>query len=156
MSNPLSGFLSSISTFLGRVFTFNQAKFDTLVANIKQDIQVAESELAEAAAWVVANGPGLVSDAQTLIAVLGALTGNLTIPASVISALKVAVGDVQQFIGAVSAAQSATTASTAFDALAAFGGSNQMAVVVSGYAAHSSLTQAVAAARLALANAKKK
>jgi hypothetical protein len=156
MSNPLTSFLSSVTTFLGRVFTFNQAKFDGLVADIKQDIQVAESDLAEAAAWVVANGPTLVSDAQTLISVLSALTGNLTIPVSVISALKVAVGDAQQFIAAVSAAQSAGNAPAAFDALADFGGSNTPAVVVSGYAVHNSLTEAVAAARTALANATRK
>jgi hypothetical protein len=156
MSNPLSSFLSSVTTFLGRVFTFNQAKFDGLVVDIKQDIEVAESDLAEAAAWVVANGPVLVSDAQTLISVLGALTGNLTIPVSVIAALKTAVADTQQFIGAVSAAQSAESAPAAYDGLAAFGGSNTPAVVVSGYAVHASLTQAIAAARTALANATKK
>jgi hypothetical protein len=153
MSNPLSSFLSSVTTFLGRVFTFNQTKFDGLVADIKQDIQVAEGDLAEAAAWVVANGPTLVSDAQTLISVLGAVTGNLTIQASVIAALKTAVADAQQFIGAVSAAQSAGAG--AFDGLAAFGGSNTPTIVVSGYAVHASLTQAIAAARTALANSTK-
>jgi hypothetical protein len=156
MSDPFSSFWSSITNFLGRAFTFNQAKFDTLVADIKQEVQVAESDLAEAAAWIVANGPTLVSDAQTLIAVLSALTGNLTIPVSVIAALKVAVADTQQFIGAVSAAQSAESAPAAYDGLAAFGGSNTPAVVVSGYAVHASLTQAIAAARTALANATKK
>ena len=84
---------SNISTFLGRVFTFNQTKFDQLVADIRQNIEVAESDLAMAAAWVAANGPSLVSEAQTLLSVLGALTGNLTIPASVISALKVTISD---------------------------------------------------------------
>jgi hypothetical protein len=147
---------SNISTFLGRVFTFNQAKFDQLVADIRQDVEVAESDLAMAAAWVTANGPSLVSEAQTLLSVLAALTGNLTIPASVISALKVAITDMQQFVDAVTAATSSSTASHAFDALAAFGGSDTPAVVTSGYGVHSSLTQALAAARVALANASKK
>jgi hypothetical protein len=147
---------SNISTFLGRVFTFNQAKFDQLVADIRQDVQVAESDLAMAAAWVTANGPSLVSEAQTLVSVLAALTGNLTIPASVIAALKVAIGDMQQFVGAVTAATSSSTAVHAFDALAAYGGSDTPAVVTSGYGVHSSLTQALAAARVALANASKK
>jgi hypothetical protein len=147
---------TDISTFLGRIFTFDQAKFDELVADIKQGIEVAESDLAMAAAWVTANGPSLVSDAQTLLSVLGALTGNLTIPASVISALKVAIGDMQQFVTAVTAASSAGGAAGAFDVLAVFGGSDTPAVVTSGYAAHSSLTQALAAARVALAHASKK
>ena len=147
---------SNISTFLGRVFTFNQAKFDQLVADIRQGIQVAESDLSMAAAWVVANGPSLVTEAQTLLAVLGALTGNLTIPASVISALKVAIGDMQQFVGAVTTATSSTSAAHAFDALAAYGGSDTPTVVASGYGVHNSLTQALAAARVALAGASKK
>ena len=107
---------SNISTFLGRVFTFNQTKFDQLVADIRQNIEVAESDLAMAAAWVAANGPSLVSEAQTLLSVLGALTGNLTIPASVISALKVTISDMQQFVGAVTTATSSSTAAHAFDA----------------------------------------
>jgi hypothetical protein len=140
---------TNISTFLGRIFTFDQAKFDALIADIKQGVEVAESDLAMAAAWVTANGPSLVSEAQTLLSVLSALTGNLTIPASVISALTVAISDVQQFVTAVTAASSAGSVAGAFDALAALGGSNTPA-------AHSSLTQALAAARVALANASKK
>jgi hypothetical protein len=147
---------TNISTFLGRIFTFDQAKFDALIADIKRGAEVAESDLAMAAAWVTANGPSLVSEAQTLLSVLSALTGNLTIPASVISALTVAIGDMQQFVTAVTAASSAGSAARAFDALAALGGSDTPAVVTGGYAAHSSLAQALAAARVALANASKK
>jgi hypothetical protein len=147
---------SNISTFLGRIFTFNQAEFDELVADMKQGIEVAESDLAMAAAWVTANGPSLVSEAQTLLSVLAALTGNLTIPASVIAALKVAISDMQQFVGAVTTATSSGTAAHAFDALAAYGGSDTSAVVANGYGVHSALTQALAAARVALASASKK
>jgi hypothetical protein len=146
---------TNISTFLGRIFTFDQAKFDALIADIKQGVEVAESDLAMAAAWVTANGPSLVSEAQTLLSVLSALNGNLTIPASVISALTVAISDMQQFVTAVTAASSAGSAAGAF-APAALGGSDTPAVVTGGYAAHSSLTQALAAARVALANASKK
>jgi hypothetical protein len=110
---------TNISTFLGRIFTFDQAKFDALIADIKQGVEVAESDLAMAAAWVTTNGPSLVSEAQTLLSVLSALTGNLTIPAPVISALTVAINDVQQFVTAVTAANSAGSAAGAFDALAA-------------------------------------
>jgi hypothetical protein len=55
---------TNISTFLGRIFTFDQAKFDALIADIKRGAEVAESDLAMAAAWVTANGPSLVSEAR--------------------------------------------------------------------------------------------
>jgi hypothetical protein len=134
--------------------TFSQASFDELIADIQQDIEVAESDLAKAAAWIVANGPNYVQDAQTLVAVLAALTGNLTIPASVISTLNVAIADMQQFIGAVTTVSSGTT--SAFDALAAYGGSETPAVISSGYKVHQALVEATAAARGTLAAATKK
>jgi hypothetical protein len=135
--------------------TFSQASFDELVADIQQDVTVAETDLAKAAAWIVANGPTYVQDAETLVAVLGALTGNLTIPASVISALNVAIADVQQFVGAVGKVSSVSTAGF-MDALAAVGGTETPATILAGYKMHQSLLVATAAARQALAKASKK
>lgn len=147
----------SFLTDLENFFThFSQANFDTLVADIQMDVQVAEADLAKAAAYIVANGPTYVQDAQTLIAVLAALGGNLTIPGSVISVLNAAVSDIEQFIGAVGKVASVTTAGF-MTSLAAFPDGNESpGTVVNGYKMHQSLINATAAARVALANAKKK
>lgn len=147
----------SFLTDLENFFThFNQANFDTLVADIQQDIEVAEADLARAAAWIVANGPTYVEDAQTLVAVLAALTGNLTIPASVISALKVAIADVQQFIGAVGKVSAVTTAGFMSALAAVHDGNESPGSLMRGYKMHQSLMAATAAARQALANASRK
>jgi hypothetical protein len=146
----------SFLTDLENFFThFNQANFDKLVADIQSDVQVAEADLARAAAWIVANGPTIINDAQTLIAVLAALSGNLTIPAGVIAVLKVTIADVQQFVGAVGKVSSVSTAGF-MDALAAVGGTETPATILAGYETHQSLLVATAAARQALAKASKK
>jgi hypothetical protein len=141
--------------FIG-LFTqgFTQAALDKLVADIQTDVQVGENDLALAGAWIVGNGPALVTDAQTFVAVLGALTGNLTIPAGVISAINLAIGDLQQFIGAVGkvTTPSAEGIMSAFSAV-----SNETpAGVLAAYKAHQAVIAATAAARLALASAQKK
>lgn len=142
---------------LAAFFThFNQANFDKLVGDIQADVQVAEADLAKAAAWLVAQGPTFVSDAETLVSVLGALSGNLTIPSSVISALSTAANDLNQFIGVVGKVTSVTTAAF-MDSLAAFPDGNESpGTLVSGYKVHQSLINATAAARMALATAHKK
>jgi hypothetical protein len=141
-------------TDLENFFThFSQANFDALVADIQQGIQVAESDLARAAAYIVANGPTFVADAQSVISVLGALTGQLTIPTGVISALEVAVTDINQFIGAVGKVSSVTTAGF-MSTLAALPDSNEApGTLVSGYKMHQALIAATAAGRLALGTA---
>lgn len=146
----------SIFTDLATFFThFNQANFDKLVADIQQDIQVAESDLAKAAAWLVANGPTIVQDAQVLVGVLAALTGNLTIPASVISGLNVAILDLQQFVGAAGKVSSVST-SGFISALAAIpDGKETPYTLMSGYKAHQAVIGATATARQALADAQK-
>jgi hypothetical protein len=133
---------------------FNQANYDQLIADIQQGVQVAESDLAAAAAWVAANGPTYVQDAETLVSVLAALTGNLTIPASVIAALQTAISDMEQFIAAVSNASSGTT--SAFDVFATMGAVDDQSRVALGYKMNQSLIQATATARNALAVATKK
>ena len=135
---------------------FTQAKFDQLVADIQGDVQIAESDLAAAAAWIVANGPNYVTDAQTLVAVLKALTGNLTIPGAVLSALGVAITDMQQFIGAVGKVTAPTVQSVVGALTAIPDGNEAPGTLVSGYKMHQSLIAATAAARGALANATKK
>lgn len=135
---------------------FNQATFDQLVADLQQDVQVAEADLAKAAAWIVANGPTYVQDAQTLVSVLAALTGNLTIPVSVISALNTAIVDMEQFIGAVGKTSSVTTAGFMSALAAVPDGKESPGTLLSGYKMHQSLIAATAAARGALGNAKKK
>lgn len=134
---------------------FNQANFDVLVADIKQDIQVAEADLAKAAAFIVANGPTYVQDAQTLVAVLAALSGNLTIPSSVISALQTAIADVEQFIGAVSKVSSVSTAGFMSALAAVPDGKESPATLMSGYHMHQDLIAATALARQALVAAQK-
>jgi hypothetical protein len=147
----------SFITDLENFFThFSQANFDTLVADIQQGIQVAESDLAKAAAFLVANGPTFVSDAQSIIAVLAALSGNLTIPAGVISVLNTAVADIEQFLGAVGKVASVTTQSFV-SSLAAFPDGNEApGTLVSGYKMHQALIAATAQARLAIPAATKK
>lgn len=137
------------------VFThFTQANLDKLVGDVQAGIQVAESDLASAAAFIVTNGPNYVEDAQLLIATLGAFTGNLTIPVTVISALEVAVNDLEQFIGAAKSVASGTT--SAFDVFAAMGAVNDISRVTLGYKMHQSLINATAAARVALVSSTKK
>lgn len=133
---------------------FTQADFDKLVADVQQAEQVVEDDLKKAAAFIVANGPSIIQDAETLVAILAALSGNLTIPSSVISALKVAIADAQQFVDAVAKASGSATPVAAFGAVSAFG-STQTQVVMSGYKVHQDLVAAAAAARQALASAKK-
>ena len=145
-------FWSDITT----LFThFNQGNLDKLIADIQQDVAVAESDLKKAAAWIAANGPTYVQDAETIVSTLSALTGNLKISSSVISSLDIAIGDMQQFVGAVSSASSAKSTASAFDVLAAYGGSETPAVITAGYKVHQSLVAATAAARVALATASK-
>jgi hypothetical protein len=147
----------SFLTDLENFFThFNQANFDTLVADIQQDVQVAEADLARAAAWLVANGPTIVADAQTLVSVLAALTGHLTIPVSVISVLETTVADLQQFVGAVGKVASVTTAGFMSALAAVPDGNESPGTLLSGYKMHQSVLSATVAARLALATAKKK
>ena len=143
---------TDFTTFLTH---WNQANFDKLVADIQQDIQVAESDLAKAAAWIASQGPTIISDAETLMSVLAALSGNLTIPASVLSVLKVAIADMQQFVGAVSKVAFVSTESMV-GVLSAFDSNENPATVTSAYKMHQSLLNATAAARMALATAKKK
>lgn len=132
---------------------FTQADFDKLVADVQQAEQVVEDDLKKAAAFIVANGPAIIQDAETLVAILAALSGNLTIPSSVISALKVAITDAQQFVDAVAKA-SGSTPVAAFGAVSAFGTTNTQ-VVMSGYKVHQDLVAAAAAGRQALATAQK-
>jgi len=144
-------------TDLENFFThFTQANFDALVADIQQEVQVAESDLAKAAAFLVANGPTFVSDAQSIIAVLAALSGNLTIPAGVISTLNTAVADIEQFLSAVGKVASVTTTNFISTLAALPDGNEAPGTLVSGYKMHQSLIAATAAARGALANATKK
>ena len=145
----------NIWTDITNIFTggFTQASFDQLISDIVSDVEVAEADLAKAAAYIVAEGPTVVQDAQTLVSVLAALTGNLTIPASVLSALSVAISDMQQFIGAVGKVSSGAV--TAFAALSTYGNETP-AVITNGYKLHQSVLNATAAARVALATANKK
>lgn len=143
---------TDFTTFLTH---WNQANFDKLVADIQQDIQVAESDLAKAAAWIASQGPTIISDAETLMSVLAALSGNLTIPASVLSVLKVAIADMQQFVGAVSKVAFVSTESLV-GVLSAFDSNENPVTVTSAYKMHQSLLNAAAAARMALATANKK
>lgn len=148
-------YFSTVIADITAVFThFNQANFDKLIADVQQGVQVAESDLASAAAYIVANGPNYVQDAQEIVAILGALTGNLTIPATVISALNVAISDIEQFIGAVNSAQSGTA--HAMDMFAVMGAVDDVSRVALGYKMHQSLINATAAARVALVSSTKK
>jgi hypothetical protein len=146
-------FFSDLESFFT---SFSQASFDQLVADIVSDVQVAESDLAKAAAWIVAQGPAIVQDAETFEAVLAALTGNLTIPGAVISALQVAISDIQQFIGAVGKVSSVTTVGFISTLAALPDGNEAPGTLVSGYKMHQALLNATAAARVALASATKK
>jgi hypothetical protein len=136
------------------VTNFNQQNLDQLIADIQQDVQVAESDLAKAGAWFVANLPTVISDAQEFIAVLSALTGNLTIPASVITVLETAVSDTQQFLSAVESVSSGTA--HAVDVFATMGAVDDTTRIALGYKMHQSLISATAAARVALAASTKK
>lgn len=150
--------MSIFSTLIGDVtslFThFNQANLDKFVADIQQGLQVAETDLAAAAAYIVSHGPAYVQDAQEVVAILAALTGNLTIPGSVITALKVAIDDMEQFIAAADHASSGTA--HAVDMFAVMGAVDDVSRVHLGYKMHQSMIQATAVARVALANATKK
>lgn len=141
--------MSWLSTFTSWVTGgFQQSALDSLVAQIKQGFQTAESALASAVAFVISDGPTIISDAQELVAVLAALTGNLTIPAAVISALNVAIQDAQEFLAAVSAAQTALAPVSSV-----VSAPTQVDFVLKGHAVRAALDQAVSAARLALNSA---
>lgn len=127
---------------------FSQASLDQLVADIKQGVQTAESDLAIALAWIVSEMPSLVSDAQEVLAILTALTGNLTISASVLAAINVAIGDMQQFENAANALNASGTVS-------AVSAPTQMGLVVKGHAARAAMDAALAQGRLALNSAGK-
>jgi hypothetical protein len=149
--------MSQWTDFLNLFTHFSQASADKVVADLQSDVQVAEADLARFGAWIVANGPTIISGAQTFISVLAALSGNLTIPAGVISVLKVAIADSQQFLTAVEKVTPATfTSASVVGAFAAVpDGKEAPGTLISGYRVMNALTAATAEARLALAGVKK-
>src|SRR5271165_3379107 len=150
--------MSVFSTVLHDVtslFThFTQANLDKLVGDVNSGIQVAESDIAAAATFIVTNGPTYVEDAQLLIATLAAFTGHLTIPVTVISALESTVGDMQQFISVANSVKS--NVAHGLDLFAAMGAVDDQSRVALGYKMHQSLINATALARVSLATATKK
>lgn len=107
-----------------------------LIAKIKTDVQVAESDIAAGLHWVASHAPTIASDIQQVAAVAETI-GLTTNP---------------EFAAAVTGANLAVTALNAFAGAANSGASNVQAVV-QGYTAVKQAQAASAAAAAALAAA---
>lgn len=82
----------SIITWFQSFTSIAEADLMKLAVNIKQDIQVAESDLAKGAAWLTANLPTVLNYLSEVEAVLAALAGSgVTITPAASTALATAL-----------------------------------------------------------------
>jgi len=100
----------SIGSWFSSFWAATEADVLQLVVNIKQDVAIAEADIASALNWIANNTPAIVADIQSVLSVVQVIgVGNPTVAAAVTAANE-AVSALNAFSTSYQSGSGSTTA----------------------------------------------